>query len=437
MYDIFLSYSSQDRERLMPLVDALEQQGWSVFWDHRAIPVGRDWHEMIGEAIQECRCVLVAWSVHSIKSPWVKEEALAGKERKILFPILLDKVALPFGFKVLQSANFSQWDQRTDHPEFLKLNKGIRRALSKQPAPPSDTPQPLAETPRPTPGRLWTAGITVTTTIIASILGLNYFMPDPTPVSPPLPTTPQPVQVAINALPKRLAFEPDMVAVKGSTFTMGCENGRDETEGGCFADEKPIREVTIADFKASSHEITVEQYLHCVKAKACDQPHWQDTKTFAFYAKLGETITGNNQPIVGVSWDNAQQYTRWLSGETGTSYRLLTEAEWEYAARAGTATAFPWGNAIVDGLANCRQDLCRDSFPNAAPVGSFAANPFGLHDMQGNVWEWVQDSTDDGSQHRLRGGSWANRPQALRSAMRHQHLTKHRHYLVGFRVAAD
>lgn len=223
-----------------------------------------------------------------------------------------------------------------------------------------------------------------------------------------------------------------MLPISGGTFLMGCAGGRDEVEGGCFADEKPARVTKVADFQASKHEITVGQYLVCVKAGACQPP-----KPAPAYLQLGESVSGDNYPITGVSWNDAQQYAQWLSKETGKRFRLLTEQEWEYAARASTTTAFPWGDAITPGQANCTLDFCHDPFPRAAPVGSFAANPFGLHDLHGNVWEWVQDNTAKGSQRVVRGGSWANRPGAVRSASRHQHPPEKQHYLLGFRLATD
>ena len=98
------------------------------------------------------------------------------------------------------------------------------------------------------------------------------------------------------------------------------------------------------------------------------------------------------RPVIDVTWDDAQTYVAWLSKITGKPYRLLTEAEYEYAARAGTETAYPWGDEIGDGtMANC--DGCGSQWDNkqTAPVGSFAANGFGLYDMVGNVWEWTED----------------------------------------------
>jgi formylglycine-generating enzyme required for sulfatase activity len=140
------------------------------------------------------------------------------------------------------------------------------------------------------------------------------------------------------------------------------------------------------------------------------------------------------QPVVNVSWDDVQKYVAWIARRTGKPYRLLSEAEWEYAARAGSDTAYSWGDEIGRGNANC--ESCGSKWDNrqTAPVGSFTTNAFGLHDMHGNVWEWVQDCfrhnyegapTDglpnevgDCSTRVIRGGSWSTGPQTLRAADR-------------------
>ena len=154
---------------------------------------------------------------------------------------------------------------------------------------------------------------------------------------------------------------------------------------------------------------------------------------------------------MNVSWEDAQSYVRWLSRETGEEYRLLSEAEWEYAARAGTRTRYWWGDAIGRNRANCAGNHCGDSYRYTAPVGSFSSNGFGLHDMHGNVWEWVEDcwndsyrgAPSDGSAWEsgdcgvrvLRGGSWSHVPRLLRSAYRFGSTAGDRSSYAGFRVA--
>lgn len=159
--------------------------------------------------------------------------------------------------------------------------------------------------------------------------------------------------------------------------------------------------------------------------------------------------------MIRVSWEDAQAYVEWLSQTTGEQYRLLTEAEWEYVARAGTRTAWYWGEAESG---QCRYANggdtaapCSDGYPNTAPAGSFEPNALGLYDVLGNVWEWTadcwndsySDAPDDGSEWQtgncsvrmLRGGSWLTAPSTLRSAQRGRTHAGNRHTDLGFRVA--
>jgi len=159
-----------------------------------------------------------------------------------------------------------------------------------------------------------------------------------------------------------------------------------------------------------------------------------------------------------VSWDDSQAYVTWLSRKTGKQYRLLSESEWEYAERAGTSSAYYWGDTASHDYANYGSDTCcsgvaqgRDQWVNTSPVGSFAPNAFGLYDMLGNVWQWTQDcyadnyngtpsdggasATGDCSRRVLRGGSWVINPQDLRSASRDGDSATFRDGDHGFRVA--
>jgi formylglycine-generating enzyme required for sulfatase activity len=201
--------------------------------------------------------------------------------------------------------------------------------------------------------------------------------------------------------------------------------------------------------------VTFDDWDACAKFGDCD-PGVSDNE-----------FKRGRQPVINVAWDDATRYVAWLSRMTGKPYRLLSEAEFEYAARAGTQTAYPWGaDAICTGNANCAffgSALSREE-PDAGdrhvrvwnarpvPVGSFAANQFGLHDMHGNVWQWVEDcyynsyqgAPDDGSAwttgptdcHRRvsRGGSWLNGPRGIRSASRRSPATDIRDGTLGFRV---
>lgn len=255
----------------------------------------------------------------------------------------------------------------------------------------------------------------------------------------------------VELKPDHSEYEPEMVSIPAGTFSMGCDGKRDDVEGGCDDGEKPAHKVTLKAFKLAKTETTVGQYMACVDASGCPPPEWKDKDAPDYYKSLGNGLTDQNYPIVGVSWDNANAYAKWLSKETGKNYRLPSEAEWEYAARGGSDTAYPWGNAIGEGNANCNS-ACGDKFNYTSPVSSFAANGYGLHDMNGNVWEWVQDrwhgdykgapvdgsvwESGDSASRVLRGGSWNYDAQSVRSADRGDSTPGDRNGNSGFRLAS-
>lgn len=229
---------------------------------------------------------------------------------------------------------------------------------------------------------------------------------------------------------------PEMVVIPPGQFWMGCVSGVD-----CDSDELPVRQVTISPLAVSMYEVTFADWDACVTAGGCAH-------------RPGDGGWGRGRrPVINVSWDDAQQYVRWLSASTAGAYRLLSESEWEYSARAGSATAYSWGNKIGSGLANCYK--CGSQWDlQTVPVGSFAANAWGLHDLHGNVFEWVQDcwgatyslgqpldgdawQRGDCSRRVLRGGSWFDAPWALRSATRAGLSSGVREDFIGFRVARD
>lgn len=226
---------------------------------------------------------------------------------------------------------------------------------------------------------------------------------------------------------------PVMVSLNPGAFTMG-SNTSDPAE-------KPPHHVNVGHaFAIGKYEVTVEQWNACADANACPR----------IATNPPEAKTA---PARDISWDDAQQYAAWLSKTTGKSYRLPTEAEWEYAARGGTSSAFWWGDRMSKGNANCKD--CGDPWSDAAPanVGSFAPNPFGLHDMNGSVWEWVADcwhssyknAPTDGrawdepacTARVIRGGSWREGATYMVSSTRFKYSTSVRQSQNGFRVVRD
>ena len=229
---------------------------------------------------------------------------------------------------------------------------------------------------------------------------------------------------------------PEMVVVSAGSFRMGCVSGQD-----CDDWLKPVHRVTIAaPFAGGKYEVTFAEWGACVADGGCDG-----------YRPRDEGWGRGNRPVINVSWNDVQTYVLWLSEKTGKTYRLLSEAEWEYVARAGSETRYSWGNEVGRNRANCDGCGSRWDGKQTAPVGSFAANAFGLHDVHGNVYEWVQDCWNgtyagapaDGSawgqgdcnRRVVRGGSWYNGWIYLRSANRVHFGPRYRNRRVGFRVA--
>ena len=180
-------------------------------------------------------------------------------------------------------------------------------------------------------------------------------------------------------------------------------------------------------FAAGRYEVTFAQWDACVASGGCNG-----------YSPSDEGWGRGNRPVINVSWNDAQAYVQWLSQRTGQRYRLLTEAEWEHAARAGTTTNFSWGDQdpVCDQNARNGANFSACTDDRTRPIGSFQPNRFGLSDVHGNVWEWVEDCFDSDCSFRVyRGGSWGNDPRVLRSAIRYGGTPTDRLYVVGIRVA--
>lgn len=241
---------------------------------------------------------------------------------------------------------------------------------------------------------------------------------------------------------------PEMIAIPAGAFLMGSP----EDESDRLDQEGPQRQVTVPRFAISRTETTWVAYAACVDDGACAKLH-------------DDGLPKDGMPAMGASWEDAQTFIGWLNEMVpGEPYRLPTEAEWEYAARAGTQTAYAWGETWDRSKANMGREVCcigaaegADEWVDAAPVASFPPNRFGLFDMAGNLAEWVEDvyrddvennptdgsariwESDDPMAHRhvLKGGSFKDRPWAVRPAMRYSNDINWRNDDYGFRVARD
>jgi formylglycine-generating enzyme required for sulfatase activity len=402
MSDIFISYKREEQAAARDLADALERQGWHVWWDPK-LRAGERFDDVIEEALREARCVIVLWSKRSVKSRYVKDEARYALNRDKLVPVMIEETELPFRFEGLHTPRLMGWDGALEARVFQEILRDIRAILGE--TPPADDRAPGSETQdRP---------------IARS----------------------QPAREPGSVFRARLADGsegPEMVVIPAGEFWMGSDKAQDKETSD---DELPRHRVTIArSFALGRYPVTFAEYERF--ADATDRDLFDD----------GGWGRGN-RPVINVTWKGAAAYCEWLSQQTRRRYRLPTEAEWEYAARGGTETRYWWGDEVGKNNANC--DGCGSEWDNkqTAPVGSFRPNPWGLHDMLGNVWEWVQDcwhknykgAPEDGSAWErvfwglrvLRGGSWYDLPRGLRSAFRDRNIPQNRLNDVGFRLAQD
>ncbi len=261
---------------------------------------------------------------------------------------------------------------------------------------------------------------------------------------------------------------PEMVVIPGGGYEMGSPGG----EAGRSDDEGPVHRVEVKKVGLGKYEVTRGEFRRYVRetgrtVSGCwvyDGKDWKEEKGRSWENPGYEQ--SDDHPVVCVSWEDAKGYARWLSGKSGKEYRLVSESEWEYAARGGSRGMRPWGDGereacgyanVADQAGKRKYDWgpwvfdCDDGYATTAPVGSYRENGFGLKDMLGSVWEWVEDCWNesyrgapgggsawtggDCSRRVFRGGSWSGRPSLVRSAKRFGLELAIRSNIMGFRIA--
>ena len=354
----------------------------------------------------------------------------------------IENVSLPFRFKGVHTPSLLDWDGSKDALEFRKLVEDIASVVGR----------PFTE-----------AGPKVEQ---ANRRHINQEVPNPWRTYGPIVAAVAVVLIIFSFFswwPKRLATEQverqqplkemklfrdrlknggegaEMVVIPAGSFRMGDLQGGDKKTG------LPVRTVTIQrPFAISQYEVTFDEYDQFSTATKRQLPSDQGWGR-------------GRRPVINVSWQDAVEYTKWLSEQTGKRYRLPTEAEWEYAARGGTETVYWWGTDFVIGMANCDGCVSKGYRKQTVPVGLFKPNPFGLYDTAGNVDEWVEDcwhdnyvgAPTDGSawwkgtggmirdMRKFRGGSWESDPESMRSSGYGGYPADESSDFIGFRLARD
>jgi formylglycine-generating enzyme required for sulfatase activity len=489
MSDIFISYANEDRNRVLPIVDALKKMGWSVFWD-KDITAGRTWRRIIGSEVQRCRAVVVVWSVNSVSSDMVQEEADVGKKRKILVPVLFDNVVPPFGFGGVQAVDLLAWRGDSSAPAFLRLIADIDAVLNRAHRNPErrrseqtmhrvlewararvehgseENPKRVNSRPDENKERWlkslalsspWLKGAVALAFVILtiiSVLSLWPKVPMKTSIQEPFTSIKQPVtpiKEPVTSMPSKTvvvksptvlkerlnSYGPGMVEVPAGSFQMG------DIQGGADSSEQPVHTVTIhKPFGIGRYEVTFEEYDQFARATGRKLPNDQGWGR-------------GRRPVINVSWNDSRDYTVWLSEQTGKRYRLPSEAEWEYAARNGGKDESSAGTSHQQDAGEYAWYI-KNSKKQSREVGTRKPNSLGIYDMSGNVWEWVDDcwhenyqnapsdgrawGKEDGGRCDLRmarGGSWNDEPKDLRVSTRFWSRSDSGVRTFGFRLVQD
>lgn len=440
--DVFVSYKSENRAAVEPLVRALESEGFTVWWDRTLVP-GEEFSKVIRDALDAASCVVVAWSKLSVESPWVQDEAGVGRDRRILVPISLDGSTPPLGFRQLHTADLSDWNGKAGDPRIKRLLEGVRRLVSR---PPGSAITGMAAKLVPPRRRAW--WIAAAALAAAIIVGVVAYVAIPPLQLKPIgggSGTPPPSADAIPNFSDCPIGCPRLIVVATGSFDMGSPDSEPQRGN----DEGPVRKVTIPKiFAAGQFPVTFEEWKFCRTQGGC-------TDLVPSTNNWGE----GRHPVINVSWQDAQVYVAWLSKTTGKKYRLLTEAEREYITRAGTTTPFWWGNDITTDQANydgTQQYIQKPTGlyrKQTVTVDTFPYNPWGFYQVSGNTWDWVEDCyhdsydnaptdssawlTGDCAHRVLRGGSWGSQPRNVRSAARWKLPIATREPYYGFRVARE
>jgi formylglycine-generating enzyme required for sulfatase activity len=469
MSDIFISYKREEQAIARKLANALESEGWSVWWDPK-LRAGEHFDDVIEKALNEAKCVIVMWSNLAVNSEYIRAEASEALEQKKLVPVKIEDVNLPFRFKRVHTLSLRGWDGSRDYSELRRLvddistilgpshmvvaaeeeakqkadeEKQNNRALQEARAQRTEEKERLREQERQQSQeelkrrghanklrsqqeKVRTERKTEQSREKGQRSSRSYMLqPDESRL--------QPATVFRDKL-KDGWHGPEMVVIPAGTFQMGAIDGK--------RSEIPVHSVRITKpFAIGRYEVTFDEYGR-------------------FAAATGRRLPGDQgwgqgkRPVINVFWRDAVEYAKWVSAQTGKRYRLPSEAEWEYAARSAGKEE-TWAGTSVEPELGEYVWYSDNSNRTTHTVGGKKPNGLGLHDMSGNVSEWVHDKWHDSyegapadgrvwlqgktaSRSRMvRGGHWGDVPEWLRASSRRLERADHANYFIGFRLARD
>ena len=466
---IFISYRRDDSAGHAGRVhDRLEREFGAdlLFMDVDAIPLGVNFVKVLRDEVAKCDVLLALIGPNWLNvrdeegnrrldnpSDFLRIEIATALQRDIpVIPILLDGARMPKASQLpkdleeLSARNGLDIRHASFHPDMDKLIRGLKGTRASH----QTTPRPDPTSPASSQDdRMRAEGRVLVDAAILQNANGKWFLPG----------------AGRTEWFKDQEAAPEMVVVPAGNFEMGSPD--DEPERESSGTESPRHKVTIAQpFAVARHAVTRGQFAAFVTATGHETGGgayvWKGDK-WANDPKASWRAPGffqdDSHPVVCISWDDAKAYAAWLARETGRSYRLLSEAEREYVTRAGTQTPFWWGSSITPAQANYNGGFVYEGGgskgvwrKSTMPVDSFQANPWGLYNVLGNLWEWCEDvwhdnysgAPVDGSawlrggdptRRVVRGGSWAYYPQNLRAAARIWVSSVVRVIYIGFRLA--
>lgn len=466
-FDVFLSYNSKDQPTVLQLAEALKQRGLRVWLDEWELVPGRPFQEALAAIIQTTLSAAVLVGEDGL-GPWEIPEMRSCLNQFVRRRLPVIPVLLPSARKQPDLPLFLQefiWvDLRADGLSDTNLDRLEWGITGKKP---SSEPSPSlpAVPPPPTLFKRRIVQLTVIFSLLTVLTVLTVL------IKPSLVSAPDP-RVFQDTLQDGTPG-PEMVRIPADTFMMGSPTSEIDRD----QDEKQHQLQIEQDFAIGKYEVTVGQFKKFVEATGYKTEAEKEGGCYYWIDRIWEKDPAKNwrnpgfpqdknQPVVCISWNDAMAYAKWLTKQTGRQYRLPTEAEWEYAARAGTTTAYYWGDNPNEGChyANGADQMakaqfsnmtimnCQDGFVYTAPVGGFQPNAFDLYDILGNVWEWTCSEYDENyyggekicvdsnpsSQIRVfRGGAWDYDPHYLRAAYRSKFQPDIRQNSIGFRLYAS